>query len=65
MRWRPLALECKGIEILPFHTLGLEKYKAMGMPYRASEVRTPTNEEVNREVQFLRENLPKRCEILV
>ncbi|MBR6072172.1 MAG: pyruvate formate lyase-activating protein [Acholeplasmatales bacterium] len=34
------------IEVLPYHTMGIVKYKNLGIPYRLEGVRTPTKEEV-------------------
>ena len=36
----------KRVEILPYHTLGLSKWQALGLDYSLEGVRTPTDEEV-------------------
>mmetsp|Transcript_19625 Transcript_19625/g.61722 ORF Transcript_19625/g.61722 Transcript_19625/m.61722 type:complete len:323 (+) Transcript_19625:94-1062(+) len=38
---------CKGVELLPYHTLGKHKYDAMGIDYPMSEVRLPTKPQVD------------------
>ncbi len=35
-----------GIDILPYHKLGIEKYKRLGMRYRMVEMRPPASEEM-------------------
>jgi len=34
------------IEILPYHTLGVDKYKQLGMDYPLKHISTPTNEHI-------------------
>lgn len=34
------------VEILPYHTLGVHKYEALGMNYELTGVETPTNQQV-------------------
>ena len=34
------------IEILPYHTLGIDKYKQLGMEYPLSHITTPTDEQI-------------------
>ena len=41
------------VEVLPYHTLGLFKWKNLGIPYPLDGVRTPTGEEVQRAEELL------------
>ena len=41
------------VEILPYHTLGVTKYKKIGIPYRLEGVPTPTDEQVRRAKEIL------------
>jgi len=43
-----------GIDILPYHKLGIEKYKRLGMMYRMGEMRPPTSEEMTEIAERLR-----------
>ena len=36
----------KKIEILPYHTLGVDKYKQLGIDYPLKHISTPTNEQI-------------------
>lgn len=47
----------KRVEILPYHTLGVHKYKAMGIPYALEGVEPPDNENVNRAQQIMEQYL--------
>ena len=47
----------KRIELLPYHTLGVEKYKAMGIKYRLEGVRPMKPEEV----KIWNDRLNKNC----
>ena len=40
------------IEVLPYHTMGIVKYKNLGIPYRLEGVEAPTKEEV-RHAKYL------------
>lgn len=42
------------IDILPYHKLGIEKYKRLGMGYRMAEMRVPTSEEMTGIAERLR-----------
>ncbi len=44
-------LEC--LEILPYHNLGVYKYKELGLPYSLENVKPPTNEEVETAKKIL------------
>jgi pyruvate formate lyase activating enzyme len=37
------SLPVAGIELLPFHRIGMEKYHRLGMPYRAAEIEEPSD----------------------
>jgi len=41
------------IEVLPYHKLGLEKYEKLGIKYRLSEVKEPTQDQINLAKQIL------------
>lgn len=40
------------VEILPYHKLGIEKYKMLGLNYPLTKIPEPTNEEVNTAVKI-------------
>ena len=44
----------KRVEILPYHTLGLFKWKNLGIDYPLDGVPTPTDEEVRKAEALLR-----------
>lgn len=49
--------ELKGVErveILPYHTMGVHKWEALGIPYSLKNVLPPTEEEVRRAEEILR-----------
>ena len=41
------------VEILPYHTLGVFKWKELGIPYELEDVNPPTKEEVERAERIL------------
>ncbi|MCI6498400.1 pyruvate formate-lyase-activating protein [Lachnospiraceae bacterium HCP1S3_C3] len=41
------------VEILPYHTLGVFKWKELGIPYELEDVNPPTKEEVERAKRIL------------
>jgi len=41
------------IEVLPYHTLGVEKYKKLGISYPLEGIKEPTKEEVQRAKNIL------------
>ena len=43
------------VELLPYHTLGVHKYEAMGLEYRLCDVRENTPEQLDRAASLLRE----------
>ena len=44
------------VEILPYHTMGVHKWEALGIPYSLKNVLPPTEEEVRRAEEILRIN---------
>lgn len=46
------------VEILPYHTLGVHKYEAMGVKYRLEEVKQNTPEELERAKKLFEEFFP-------
>ena len=46
------------VELLPYHTLGVHKYEAMGLEYRLRDVRENTPEQLDRAAALLREYFP-------
>lgn len=43
------------VELLPYHTLGVHKYEAMGLEYPLHDVRENTPEQLDRAAALLRE----------
>ena len=43
----------KKVEILPYHTFGVYKYKELGIPYQLEGINKPTSEEVKRAEDIL------------
>ncbi|HIY67951.1 MAG TPA: pyruvate formate lyase-activating protein [Candidatus Alistipes intestinigallinarum] len=46
------------VELLPYHTLGVHKYEAMGLEYQLRDVRENTPEQIDRAAALLREYFP-------
>ena len=46
------------VELLPYHTLGVHKYEAMGLDYQLRDVRENTPEQIDRAAALLREYFP-------
>jgi pyruvate formate lyase activating enzyme len=44
----------EGVDILPYHKLGIEKYKRLGKSYRMAEMRPPTSEQITGIAERLR-----------
>ena len=42
------------VEILPYHTMGVHKWEALGIPYSLKDILPPTEEEVRRAEEILR-----------
>ena len=59
LRWKQFAdslSNVKKIELLPYHTLGKEKYVKLGLPYRLEGIPEPTKEQVTLAKQILEIN---------
>ena len=46
------------VELLPYHTLGVHKYEALGWEYKLRDVRENTPEQIDRAAALLREYFP-------
>ena len=47
------------VELLPYHTLGVHKYEAMGWEYRLKGVKENTPEQIDRAAALLRSYFPQ------
>ena len=43
----------KRIEVLPYHTFGVEKWKALGIPYQLEGIEPPTKESLKAAIDKL------------
>lgn len=50
----------ENLEILPYHNLGVHKYKELGLKYRLEDVLPATTEDVKRAVAILTKHLPEK-----
>ncbi len=46
----------KGLELLPYHRLGVDSYRYLGLDYRCGEIPPPTAEWLSNRISFLREH---------
>lgn len=46
-----------GLEILPYHTMGVEKYEALGIPYPLEGLRALTQEEARKAREIILEGM--------
>lgn len=46
----------KKIEVLPYHRLGVEKYKKLGIEYQLSDIKEPTDDEIKLANLILNKN---------
>lgn len=56
INWKNFAntlTNIKNIELLPYHTLGVQKYKELGIPYRLDDVESPSKENKIKARQIL------------
>lgn len=59
LRWKAFAdtlNNVKKIELLPYHKLGIEKYKKLGIDYKLTDLSEPTKEQVSFAKQILKIN---------
>lgn len=59
LKWKMFAdsmNNVKNIEILPYHRLGVEKYKNLGLEYRLDGILEPTIEQINLAKEILKLN---------
>ena len=47
------------VELLPYHTLGVHKYEAMGWEYRLRGIKENTPEQIDRAAALLRSYFPQ------
>ncbi|HBR04591.1 MAG TPA: pyruvate formate lyase-activating protein [Lachnospiraceae bacterium] len=47
------------VEVLPYHSLGVHKFKELGIPYKLEGVESPTSERVRHAKELLEFNLDK------
>lgn len=45
------------VEILPYHTMGVHKWEALGIPYSLKNVLPPTEEEVRRAEEIFKNQI--------
>ncbi|MCX7973402.1 MAG: glycyl-radical enzyme activating protein [Candidatus Aminicenantes bacterium] len=45
-----------GVELLPYHTLGKDKYGRLGRNYQLLDIKKPSSEEMNRIAAYFKEN---------
>jgi pyruvate formate-lyase 1-activating enzyme len=48
------------LEILPYHNLGVHKYKELGLEYRLKDVSPATKEDIYRAVDIFKQYLPEK-----
>ena len=48
------------LEILPYHNLGVHKYKELGLKYRLINIKPTTSNQVEQAVAILKKHLPER-----
>ena len=56
LEWKSLADSLgnvRKIELLPYHTMGVHKYKELGIPYRLEGVESPSKESMNKANNIL------------
>lgn len=46
----------KGLELLPYHRLGVDSYLYLGLDYRCGEIPPPTSEWLSNRISFLKEH---------
>ena len=53
----------KGLDVLPYHTMGVNKYKEMGIPYKLEEVPALSKEDAQKAKEFILYGIKKARQV--